>query len=99
MIDKDAAPVFNSIDKVFAFFFRYCRTALIFPDASYRVADWGQVVNAGTDFSVDARIEQIPGVAIQVVTTTAQIFSFGTLNSGTYSFTFKSSEATTCATS
>jgi uncharacterized repeat protein (TIGR01451 family) len=62
-----------------------------FPDAGYRVTDWGQAVRAGNDFSADALVEKFNGAAIQAVKTTAQIYDLGSLVPGSYNFIFKNS--------
>jgi len=62
-----------------------------FPDAGYRVANWGLPVRNNNDFSVDASVERLPGPSIQAVVTTAQIYDLGPLANGTYNFDFKTS--------
>src|SRR3989442_724445 len=62
-----------------------------FPDAGYRVVNWGQVVRSGNDFTVDASVEKFTGTSIQAVVTTAQIYDLGPLADGTYNFNFKTS--------
>jgi Metallo-peptidase family M12/Bacterial pre-peptidase C-terminal domain/Domain of unknown function (DUF4214) len=67
---------------------------LTFPDAGYRVANWGSPVQSGSDFSVDAVVEKWNGVSAQVITTTAQIYDLGNIAAGNYTFTFKNSGTT-----
>ncbi len=71
---------------------------LIFPDAGYRVADWGAPIQTGpTSFLVNAAVERWNGVSAQVLTSTAQIYNLGSLGTGNYTFTFQTS-GTTAAT-
>lgn len=67
---------------------------LNFPDAGYRVADWGSLVLAGTDYSVNATVERFNGPAAQMLTNTAQIYDLGLVPAGSYTFTFKNSGTT-----
>src|SRR3989442_1716974 len=69
----------------------YAYLKLSFPNAGYRVANFGQVVRSGNDFTADASIERFTGASVQAVTTTAQIYDLGTLSPGSYNFTFKNS--------
>jgi len=69
----------------------YAYVKLTFPDAGYRVANWGTPVGTGNDFSADALVERFNGVSAQVITTTAQIYDLGALSAGNYTFTFKNS--------
>jgi hypothetical protein len=62
-----------------------------FPNAGYRVANWGQAARAGNDFTADAAVEKFTGASVQAVTTTAQIYDLGPLANGTYNFNFKTS--------
>ena len=62
-----------------------------FPDAGYRVANWGQVARSSNDFTVDASAERFTGPSIQAVVTTAQIYDLGPIADGTYNFNFKTS--------
>jgi CSLREA domain-containing protein len=62
-----------------------------FPNAGYRVVNWGQAARSGNDFTVDANVERFPGASIQAVVTTAQIYDLGPLANGTYNFNFKTS--------
>ena len=69
----------------------YAYLKLSFPNAGYRVANWGQPVRSGNDFSADAAVEKFTGASVQAVTTTAQIYDLGPLADGNYTFTFKNS--------
>jgi len=62
-----------------------------FPNAGYRVVNWGQVARSGNDFTADASVERFPGASIQSVVTTAQIYDLGPLSDGSYNFNFKTS--------
>jgi uncharacterized delta-60 repeat protein/uncharacterized repeat protein (TIGR02543 family) len=62
-----------------------------FPDAGYRVANWGQALRAVNDFTADASVEKFTGPSIQAAVTTAQIYVLGPLANGTYNFNFKTS--------
>jgi hypothetical protein len=62
-----------------------------FPDAGYRIVNWGQAVRSGNDFTADASVEKFTGPSIQAVVTTAQIYDLGPLADGTYNFNFKTS--------
>jgi hypothetical protein len=65
---------------------------LLFPDAGYRVANWGTpIVTGPNSFLVNAAIEKWSGVSAQVLTSTAQIYNLGVLASGDYTFTFQTS--------
>jgi len=64
---------------------------LLFPNAGYRVTNWGSAVRTGNDFTADASIEKFSGGSVQAVTTTAQIYDLGPLADGNYTFTFKNS--------
>lgn len=69
----------------------YAYVKLTFPDAGYRVADWGQIAQSGNDFTANAIIEQFTGTAVQGLKTTAQIYDLGPLAPGTRNFFFKNS--------
>jgi hypothetical protein len=69
----------------------YAYVKLLFPDAGYRVVNWGQAIRSGNDFAVDATLEKSSGPSVQAVTTTAQIYDFGPLADGNYTFAFKNS--------
>jgi Tol biopolymer transport system component len=62
-----------------------------FPNAGYRIVNWGQVGQSGNDFTVDASVERFIGLSIQSVVTTTQIYDLGPLANGTYNFNFKTS--------
>jgi subtilisin family serine protease len=66
-------------------------TKLNFPDAGFRVADWGAAVRSGNDFSANAILEHFNGVTPLANSSTAQIYDLGTLAPGNYTFTFKNS--------
>jgi hypothetical protein len=69
----------------------YAYVKLLFPNAGYRVVNWGQAVRAGNAFTVDAAVERFTGPSVQALTTTAQIYDLGVLANGTYSFNFRTS--------
>jgi hypothetical protein len=69
----------------------YAYIKLSFPNAGYRVVNWGQAVRSGNDFTADAAVEKFTGGSVQAVTTTAQIYDLGPLADGTYNFNFKTS--------
>ncbi len=71
----------------------YAHVKLIFPTSGYRVAGWGQVANAGADYSSNATLEKMSGPAVQAVATTVQIYTLGTLAPGNYNFIFKNQGA------
>ena len=62
---------------------------LYFPDTGYRVTDWGQVVRAGNEFSVDIKAERWTGESEARVTRAEQTYQLGALAPGTYFFTIK----------
>ncbi|HVQ39513.1 MAG TPA: SBBP repeat-containing protein, partial [Pyrinomonadaceae bacterium] len=62
-----------------------------FPDAGYRILNWGQTSRVGNDFTADANAEKFTGPSIQAEVTTAQIYDLGPLANGTYNFNFKTS--------
>ena len=69
----------------------YAYLKLLFPNAGYRVANFGLATRAGNDFTGDAAVEKFSGASVQAVTTTAGIYDLGTLTPGSYNFTFKNS--------
>ena len=69
----------------------YAYVKLLFPNAGYRVSNWGLAVKAGNDFAADAVVEKFVGASVQAVTTTAQIYDLGVVADGNYTFTFKNS--------
>jgi uncharacterized repeat protein (TIGR01451 family) len=60
-----------------------------FPEAGYRVNNWGQTLRDGNDFSVNALPEWYTGASTPAVKTTAQIYDLGPLAPGNYNFIFK----------
>jgi hypothetical protein len=64
---------------------------LLFPDAGYRVSDWGQAILSGNDFTANATVEKFNGTSVQALKTTAQIYDLGPLATATYNFNFKTS--------
>jgi hypothetical protein len=64
---------------------------LTFPDAGFRVSNWGTPTRVGNTFTDDALIERFNGAAAQVITSTAQIWDLGALAPGNYTFEFKNS--------
>jgi hypothetical protein len=69
----------------------YAYLKLLFPNAGYRVTNWGSTTRVGNDFTADAAVEKFTGASVQAVTTTAQIYDLGPLTNGTYNFNFKTS--------
>jgi hypothetical protein len=69
----------------------YVYVKLLFPNAGYRVTNWGQPVQTGHDFTANAAVERFTGPSLQSITTTAQIYDLGPLSAGNYSFDFKTS--------
>ena len=67
---------------------------LLFPDAGYRVSDWGQAIRSGNDFTANATVEKFTGTSVQALKTTAQIYDLGPLSAGDYNFIFKNSGTT-----
>jgi subtilisin family serine protease len=67
---------------------------LNFPDAGYRITDWGTTSQTGNAFTVNTAIEHSNGTNVQATSNTAQIWDLGILTPGNYSFTFKTSGAT-----
>ena len=67
---------------------------LTFPDAGFRVANWGTPTRAGNAFSNDATIERFSGASIATSSSTAQIWDLGALAPGDYTFAFKNSGTT-----
>jgi len=67
---------------------------LTFPNAGFRVANWGTPVQAGNAFTVDAAVESFNGPSAQVISNTANIYDLGPIAAGDYTFTFKTSGAT-----
>jgi hypothetical protein len=69
----------------------YAYVKLLFPNAGYRVANWGSAGRSLNDFTADAAVERFTGASVQSVTTTAQIYDLGPLADGAYNFNFKTS--------
>jgi len=69
----------------------YAYAKLSFSDAGSRVANWGQALRIGNDFSADASVERLTGPSVQALTTTAGIYDLGPLADGNYTFAFKNS--------
>ncbi|HEY6660985.1 MAG TPA: S8 family serine peptidase [Pyrinomonadaceae bacterium] len=67
---------------------------LNFPDAGFRVPDWGAPAHVGNDYSVNATVERFSGASVQANSNTAQIYDLGVLAPGNYTFTFKNSGTT-----
>jgi hypothetical protein len=67
----------------------YTEVELYFPDTGHRVTDWGQVVRAGNELSVDIRAERWTGESEARVSLTEQTYQLGALAPGAYSFTVK----------
>jgi Tol biopolymer transport system component len=67
----------------------YAYLKLLFPNAGYRVTNWGQPSRSGNNFTGDATVEKFSGRSVQAVTTTAGIYELGALSPGSYNFTFK----------
>ena len=66
----------------------YAYVKLWFPNAGYRVVNWGQAVRSDNDFSIDVTVEWFTGASVQAVTTTAQIYDLGVVADGNYTFSF-----------
>jgi len=69
----------------------YVYVKALYPNAGYRVTNWGQVINSAGNFSADATVEKFSGASIQALTTTAQIYDLGPLADGNYTFNFSTS--------
>jgi hypothetical protein len=67
----------------------FTEVELYFPDTGHRVTDWGQVMRAGNEFSVDIKAERWTGESEARVSLTEQAFQLGTLTPGTYFLTVK----------
>ena len=68
----------------------FAEARLTFPTLGYRVSDWGEVARAGSDFSVDAKVDRWTGGSGQAIMTLEHTYALGALAPGAYSFTFKS---------
>jgi subtilisin family serine protease len=67
---------------------------LNFPDAGFRVPDWGTPSQSGNDFTVNTTVERFNGSSVQAISNTAQIWDLGLVPAGNYTFTFRTSGAT-----
>lgn len=67
----------------------YTEAELYFPDTGHRVTDWGQVVRAGNELSVDISAERWTGESEARVSLTEQTYQLGALAPGTYFFTVR----------
>jgi hypothetical protein len=67
----------------------FTEAELYFPDTGYRVTDWGQVIRAGNELSVDIGAERWTGESEARVSLTEQTYPLGALAPGTYFFTVK----------
>jgi hypothetical protein len=67
---------------------------LTFPDAGFRVTNWGTPARAGNAFTVDTVVQRFNGVSAQFINNTAQIWDLGTLAGGSYTFAFRNSGTT-----
>ena len=93
-VDWQATTLTNSQVEIKTWTFQgrtYAYVKLLFPNAGYRVANFGQAVRTGSDFAADAVVEKFAGASVQAVTTTAQIYDLGVVADGNYTFTFKNS--------
>jgi uncharacterized protein (TIGR03437 family) len=62
----------------------FTKVGLYFPDTGHRVTDWGQVIFAGNELSVDIQAERWTGESEARVTLTEQTYELGVLTPGTY---------------
>jgi hypothetical protein len=62
----------------------FTEVELYFPDTGHRVTDWGQVMRAGNEFSVDVKAERWTGESEARVTLAEQTYQLGALTPGTY---------------
>ena len=67
----------------------YTEVELYFPDTGHRVTDWGQVIWAGNELSVDIKAERWTGESEARISLAEQTYQIGALASGTYFFTVK----------
>ena len=67
---------------------------LTFPDAGFRVTNWGNATRAGNAFTADATVERFNGMSPLAISNTAQIWDLGAIAAGNYTFTFKNSGTT-----
>jgi len=69
----------------------YVYVKLTFPNAGYRVADWGTPLQSEANFTADASVQRFTGSSVQAETTTAQIYDLGPVPEGTYNINFNTS--------
>lgn len=67
----------------------YTEAELYFPDTGYRVTDWGQVIRAGNELSVNIIAERWTGESEARVSLAEQTYQLGALAPGTYFFSVK----------
>jgi hypothetical protein len=67
----------------------FIHAKLTFPDAGFRVVDWGNATRSGSAFSTNAIMERFNGTSPLATASTAQIWDLGALADGNYTFTFK----------
>ncbi|HEX2268687.1 MAG TPA: DUF4214 domain-containing protein, partial [Pyrinomonadaceae bacterium] len=67
---------------------------LNFPDAGFRVPDWGTPSRSGNAFTVNTQVERFNGATVQAISNTAQIWDLGAIAPGSYTFTFRTSGTT-----
>ena len=67
---------------------------LSFPDAGYRVTNWGAPSRSGNAFTVDTVVQKFNGISAQFINQTAQIWDLGILAAGSYTFAFRNSGTT-----
>ena len=72
----------------------YVYAKLTFPDAGFRVTDWGNATRSGNNFTSDATVERFNGMSEIATSNTAQIWDLGVLTAGNYTFAFKNSGTT-----
>jgi hypothetical protein len=67
---------------------------LTFPDAGFRVTNWGAPSRSGNAFTVDTAVQRFNGFSAQFINQTAQIWDLGILAPGTYTFAFRNAGTT-----
>jgi len=67
---------------------------LTFPDAGFRIVDWGNATRSGNTFTADATVEHSNAPVPSAISSTAQIWDLGALTPGNYQFVFKNSGTT-----
>lgn len=84
-------PLPNMVDLVFWTKDRVAHidVTITFPDAGYRVSDWGTVVKDGYEIYVDSQIWDWTDPSALVITTYSHTYDLGRLKAGDYVFTFK----------